>query len=195
MRKKISTENSLFRIGLNIRAAREKRKLTLDELAQRTNLSKGLLSKIENFRTLPSLPVLAAVARSLGINLENLVKNVGQQRPTACQVVRAADREQVKREKSRGFNYSALVARSFGNTAFEAVVLKLAPGAKRKSVSTDGDEFIFMLKGEINFKLGNDSLRLDEGDALFFDGRVPHTPSNPGKSSAELLVIYLLNIN
>lgn len=192
MRKKISTENSLFKIGLNVRQTRKKRNMTLDDIARCTNLSKGLLSKIENFRTLPSLPVLAAIARSLRISLNILLKGVGLEQGRSFHLVKASMRQKIKREKSRGFNYSALMARSLGSIGFESVVLTLAPGAKRKPVSTDGDEFIFILEGEIMFKVGNESIELSAGDALYFDGRLPHTPRNQSKSTAELLVIYLL---
>lgn len=192
MRKNISTDNSLFKIGLNVRQARKKRDMTLDDIARRTNLSRGLLSKIENFRTLPSLPVLAAIARSLNISMENLVKNVGLETPAPHQLVSANRRVPVKREKSRGFKYAALLARPLGNIGFESFVLTLEPGAKRKLASTDGDEFIFMLRGKIQFVIGKEKILLSAGDAFYFDGRVPHVPLNPAKSSAELLVIYLL---
>ena len=71
-------------------------------------------------------------------------------------------------------------------------MLTLEPGAKRKPASTDGDEFIFMLRGEIQFVVGKEKFLLSVGDAFYFDGRVPHVPINTGKSTAELLVIYLL---
>lgn len=192
MSRSQTADNSLFKIGLNIRQARKKREMTLADIARRTGLSKGLLSKIENFRTLPSLPVLVAIARSLNINPENLVKGAGTGQKISCQVIRASERVRFKREKSRGFSYTALAARSLGSMAFESVVLTLAPGAKRKPVATDGDEFIFILKGEIQFVIGKEKLLLSTGDALYFDGRVPHVPLNLAKSSAELLVIYLL---
>lgn len=192
MRKNLATDHSLFKIGLNIRQARRQRGLTLSDMAQRAGASKGLLSKIENFRTMPSLPVLAAIARSLNIGLENLVKNVGLEMPAPHQLVRAGGRVPVKLEKSRGFSYAALLARPLASIGFESFVLTLAPGAKRKPVSTDGDEFIFMLKGEIQFVVGKEKILLSAGDAFYFDGRVPHVPLNLAKSSAELLVVYLL---
>ena len=182
----------MFKIGLRIRQARRERELTLADIARRTGLSKGLLSKIENFRTLPSLPVLAGIARSLNIGMEYLVKNAGFETSASHQLVRANHRVPVKREKSRGFKYAALISRPLGDIGFESFVLTLEPGAKRKPVSTDGDEFIFMLKGEIQFVVGKEKFLLSAGDAFYFDGRVPHVPLNLAKSSAELLVIYLL---
>jgi len=192
MRKKLSADDSLFKIGLNIRQARRQRDLTLADIARHTGISKGLLSKIENFRTVPSLPVLAAVARSLNLKLENLVKGIGVEAKASGQFVAAASRLPFEREKARGFHYAALVARALGGIGFESVVLTLAPGAKRRPVSTDGHEFIFMLKGTIMFRIGSEAIKLSAGDAFYFDGHLPHTPQNPTTSTAELLVIYLL---
>ena len=192
MRKNLSADNSLFNIGLNIRQARRKRELTLSDIARHAGISKGLLSKIENFRTLPSLPVLSAIARSLNLKLGNLMEGIGVEAKTAGQFVGVAGRLPFKREKARGFHYAALIACVLGNIGFESVVLTLKPGAKRKPVSTDGHEFIFMLKGEIMFRVGSEAIKLSAGDAFYFDGHLPHTPQNLTKSTAELLVIYLL---
>jgi len=115
MRKNLSADYSLFNIGLNIRQARRKRELTLSDIARHTGLSKGLLSKIENFRTLPSMPVLSAIARSLNLKLENLVKGIGVEEKTAGQYVSGAGRLPFKREKSRGFHYAALIACALGH--------------------------------------------------------------------------------
>lgn len=192
MSRKHGADNSLFKIGLRIRQARRERDLTLENIARRAGLSRGLLSKIENFRTLPSVPVLARIARSLNLGLDELVKDIGLENGGRCQLVSVSRRVPLKREKSRGFNYVALMTRSFGNIGFESCVLTLEPGAKRKPVSTDGDEFIFMLRGKVMLRVGNKSFKLSAGDAFYFDGRRPHTPFNTSMSTAELLVIYLL---
>lgn len=192
MRQKKPADNSLFNVGLNIRQARRKRELTLSAVACRTGLSKGLLSKIENFRALPSLPVLAAIARSLNLKLENLVKGIDAEIAEGGQFVAAARRAPLKREQSRGFHYAALVGCALGDIGFESVVLTLAPGARRKPVATDGHEFIFILKGAIVFQVGGENIKLSAGDAYYFDGHLPHAPSNPSNAIAELLVIYLL---
>jgi len=192
MKRKHRTGNALFKIGLRIREARRKKNLTLAAIAREAGLSKGLLSKIENFRALPSLPVLAAIARSLGIGMEDIVKGIGAGEVPRCQLVPASGRTPMRREPSRGFKYEAIISRPLGGVGFEAFVLTLAPGARRRPVSTEGDEFIFMLSGKIRFNLGKESFALSAGDALYFDGRVPHVPINAARSPAGLLVIYLL---
>lgn len=184
--------HDLMQVGVKMRQIRTLRKLTLDAVAQRTGLSKGLLSKIENFRTIPSLPVLAAIARSLRIELAELVSGIG--RPTASPyvVIRKKDRMFVKRDNAIGFLYQSLMTRNVGDRVFEAFVLTLRPRARRKFVTTDGHQFVFILKGTIVFHIGSERLHLQNGDALFFDGRIPHVPINTSQKDARLLAIYLL---
>lgn len=193
MKRSTSTAASpLFKIGLRIRRARRKKNMTLADIARGTGLSKGLLSKVENFRALPSLPVLAEIARCLGIGMEDIVKGIGAGEAPRCQLVPASGRTPMRREPSRGFKYEAILSRPLGGVGFEAFVLTLAPGARRKPLATEGGEFIFMLRGNISFDVGRESFLLRAGDAFYFDGRVPHVPRNTSGTPAELLVVYLL---
>ena len=69
-------------------------------------------------------------------------------------------------------------------------VLHLKPGATRARVTTDALEFIFVLQGDIVFRLEDRDFKMTVGDALFFDGNIAHVPVN-GKKHASLLVLYL----
>jgi uncharacterized cupin superfamily protein len=68
----------------------------------------------------------------------------------------------------------------------------LSPDAKREMVTTDGMEFIYLASGTIDYKLGDATITMEEGDSLFFDGRVPHLKINRSGQTARILVIYLL---
>ena len=74
----------------------------------------------------------------------------------------------------------------------KAFVLTLDPGARRELTMTDGDEFLFALKGTTELVLADEPVRLEEGDSLFFNGRIPHVPRNVGEGPAVLLVLYFL---
>jgi len=195
MRNKTTARDSLFTVGQVIRRTRKQQGLSLDELAWRTGLSKGLLSKIENFRAIPSLPVLVSIAQSLKVSIDKLVSEVENRPESKYQLVRATERTPLQREKARGYNYEALLARPLGQAEFEAFVLNLKPGAKRKPVTTEGEQFMFILSGRIEFYLGDNKINLGSGDAIFFDGRIPHTSINTEKTTAQLLAIYLLKHN
>ena len=126
---------------------------------------------------------------------EDLVQGVCREPPAFCCLVKAGERKACVREKARGFQYAALVSRLSAEVGFESFVLKLAPGAQRRPVTTDGDEFLFMLKGRIEFMLGRRKINLAAGDAFYFDGRVAHVPVNRSGTEAELLVVCLLRNN
>ncbi|MHC4887222.1 MAG: helix-turn-helix domain-containing protein [Planctomycetota bacterium] len=185
-------ENGLIQVGLRLKEARRARSMTLDDLAKRTELSKGLLSKIENFRSIPSLPVLATLARALSVDMAALVAGIGTATSTSPVLVRATERQVVERDDAVGFLHEALFAQAAGQNYLEVLVLTLDPGATRKLATTDGTQFIFMLQGTVEFQHGEESFILRKGDALSFDGRIPHLPLNPGRQTARFLSVYLL---
>jgi quercetin dioxygenase-like cupin family protein len=71
-------------------------------------------------------------------------------------------------------------------------LLTLSQDAERELLTTDGFEYIFLVKGDINYVLDNKTFHLREGDSLYFDGRLPHVPKNNLESEAILLVVYFI---
>lgn len=195
MNKERNVDSNLILVGVRIREARKTRGRTLDELSLETGLSKGLLSKIENFRAIPSLPVLAQIAHSLSIDMAELVKGIGIDNSKPYIFVKASERTEVERDNAEGFIYQPLTVKSAGNSVIETFVLTLKPDAKRSMVSTEGDEFIYILDGKIDFIIGEERIRMNQGDALYFDGRIPHVPENNSGKKASLIAVYILNAN
>lgn len=179
-------------VGDKVRECRARRGMTLDQLATATGLSKGLLSKIENFRAVPSLPVLATIARAFDLPLAELVAEVEVRPRRPYLLVRSGEGKPVRREAAEGFRYRALQAAECGGTQFQAFHLELDPACRRAASTTEGDEFIQVLRGQVDFLLGDEALLLATGDALYFDGRIPHVPRNRGRAPATLLVVYLI---
>jgi transcriptional regulator with XRE-family HTH domain len=179
-------------VGGAVRDLRLQRGLTLEGLARATGLSKGLLSKIENFRAVPSLPVLGTIARALDVDLDRLVADVQVRPRHPYLLVRAGKGAPVRREDSRGFRYAALQAAECGGVQVQAFQLTIEPGVTREPRTTDGDEWLVVQRGAVDFILDEEQLRLATGDSLYFDGRVPHAPRNPGAVAAQLLVLYLI---
>ncbi|MDD5699537.1 MAG: XRE family transcriptional regulator [Victivallaceae bacterium] len=184
---------NLIKLGISIKSQRRKCGMTLAEVAEKTGLTGGLLSKIENFRAIPSLPVLLKIAAALQITPAELLSGIGETAAAEWTVVRKKDRITVERESSRGFTYEMLLDREVADSNLQTLVLSIEPGAVREKVKTDGREFVYILKGEIVFWLRDEKIELSEGDLLFFDGRIEHVPENPGSETAALLVVYLLN--
>jgi transcriptional regulator with XRE-family HTH domain len=193
MTQERNIDSNLILVGVRAREARRNMGETLDGLAARTGLSKGLLSKIENFRTIPSLPVLARIAAALGVDMGELVKGIGADSSKQYILVKAGERERVERDNAPGFIYEALTVKPSGDAVVQTFVLTVTPGAKRDMVCTDGDEFIFILDGELDFKIGAETIKMSRGDSLYFDGRLPHVPVNNTQNNASLLAVYILN--
>ena len=179
-------------IGLRIKQIRNDKDLSLQDIAGKSGLSKSFLSKVENFRTIPSLPVLLKIADVLNVNITELVKDINKKRKLSYVVVRKNERKVIAREKAKGFRYELLITENTKSLLFESFVLTLEKDARRKSVSTDGDEFLFILKGKIEFEYGGEKIVLGKGDSVFFDGRIPHLPKNIGRGETKILVVYLL---
>lgn len=187
-------EINLITIGLQIRHIRKDKNLSLQEIANRTGLSKSLLSKVENFRTIPSLPVLLRISNALNVDMAELVKGINKNHKQAYIIVRKNEREIIERENARGFTYESLIiAENKKTSLFESFILTLGKDSKRKPVSTDGNEFLFILDGKIEFEYGKKKILLRKGDSIFFNGRIPHVPRNMWQDEAKILVIYLLN--
>lgn len=184
---------NLIRIGLRIRQIRKGRNFSLQDIADRSGLSKSLISKVENFRTIPSLSVLSRIAETLKVKVAEIVEGIEEENRDVYVVTRKNERKILQRESAKGFIYELLITENADSSLFESFVLTLEKGAKRKPVSTDGHEFLFMLKGTIEFRYGKEKIILKKGDSIFFDGRTPHVPENIGKSEAKFLVVYVLN--
>jgi transcriptional regulator with XRE-family HTH domain len=160
-------------------------------LSNRAGVSKGLLSKIENGRTIPSLPVLLEIIRSLETELTTFFD--GLNNPSYVYIHQKSEEYiPYQKEDAVGFNYFSILTQSFGGIIFQAVLLKLEPRSYREKVTTDGYEFIYLIDGEIDYILDKHQLTMKKGDSLFFDGRIPHVKLNNSEKTAEILVIYML---
>lgn len=175
-------------IALNIRRQREVKGLTLDALAKRARVTKGFLSQVENFRATPSVPLLYKLAEALEIEPGALL-SVPDKSPKYI-FTKSGDGIQIEREHPEsGFIYKAL-AKGKNSKTMEPFILEIPVGASRKAVISNGDEFIYLLEGEIDFHLGDEAVRLKPGDCLYFEGEIPHYPESKSKKTSRMLVLY-----
>lgn len=180
-------------VGKRIKQIRLSKEIKLIDLAAKAGISKGLLSRIENGRTIPSLPVLFDVIRALNEKPDSFFEPIDYSSGAPFyMLIKEKDYQPLEKEDSVGFNYFSIISRSFTDITFSAVLLQLAPEASREMVTTDGMEFIYLAEGNIGYKLGDVDITMNQGDSLFFDGRVPHLKINHSKQTARILVIYLL---
>ena len=184
-------DDILIQISNRIKERRREKNITVQELATRANVSKGLISQIENSRTIPSLIVLIDIIKSLDIDLNVFFKDMRHYGANLEPIIkRKAGYEHFEKEDAVGFHYQRIFTRSIKNSTVDIVILELAPGSHRDLVQTEAYEYKYILSGEIEYQFNDKSYLLNQGDSMLFDGRVPHTPKNNGDKPASMLVVY-----
>lgn len=182
----------ILRIVQKIRATRLKKNLTIQELADRTKVSKGLLSKIENRRTLPSLPVFVSLIQSLDISFKEFFEDMALINGKKYLLIKKENLQAVEREGRPGFNYHHILSQNLASATMEAVLLTLEPGAKGRPSTTDGYEFKYMISGACDYQINDEIVTLEEGDSIYFDASIPHLPINNSRKKAVMLVMYFV---
>jgi len=176
------------RVAGNLRDLRRKRDLSLDELAQRTGVSRAGLSQIETGKTNPTLGVLWKVASGLGVPFAELL---GESQPQVS-VLRRKD-VPVLRSTDRRFESRPLMPSVAGNQV-EMYDLRLAPRSRHASDAHGAGtrELVVVIAGALRLRAGDRVEELEPGDAMLFNAGVPHVYENPGDEEARYhdLIMY-----
>ncbi|SEN15006.1 transcriptional regulator, XRE family with cupin sensor [bacterium A37T11] len=184
-------EDILIKIGNQIKERRKNKGITIQELADKASVSKGLISQIENSRAIPSLMVLIEIIRALDIDLNIFFKEIDLDKTAKTILVKRKDEYYYfEKEQALGFKYHRIFTKAIENSTVDIVLLELEPNASRPMVITEAFEYKYMLIGQIEYCFENEKITLNEGDSMLFDGRIPHTPRNLTQISALMLVIY-----
>ena len=184
-------EDILIQISNRIKDRRREKNITVQELAVRANVSKGLISQIENSRTIPSLMVLIEIIKALEIDLNEFFKDIrSKSNDLPILVKRKNEYEHFEKEHALGFHYQRIFTKSINPSTIDIVILELEPDASRPLVETDAFEYKYLIKGKIDYLIEDRNYILEEGDSIFFDGRLGHNLSNTGNSDAIMLVVY-----
>jgi transcriptional regulator with XRE-family HTH domain len=184
-------DDVLIQISNRIKERRREKNITVQELATNANVSKGLISQIENSRTIPSLIVLIDIIKALDIDLNEFFKDIRAKGDLSPILIKRKDEyEHFEKEHANGFHYQRILTKFIGNSTVDIVILHLEPDATRPLVETDAFEYKYILAGEIEYQFNDEKIKLSQGDSMLFDGRIPHTPINLGKQTASMLVVY-----
>lgn len=186
-------EELILLLGDKIKSKRTQKNITLEQLANKAGVSKGLISQIENNRTVPSLPVLFNIIHSLDEDLKTFFEDMHDSfHNSRVLIVRKGQEKMFEKEPVKGFSYKRILTRSIVSQATDVVLLELKKNAVRKQlIQTDAFECKYILKGSVEYQIEEETFILQAGDTLFFDGRARHRLKNAGKTEALILVIYL----
>ncbi|MCW3462051.1 helix-turn-helix domain-containing protein [Chitinophaga nivalis] len=186
------TEDIIIQISNKIKEKRKSKGITIQELADKADVSKGLISQIENNRTVPSLLVLINIIKALNLDMNEFFNEIDQQTQGAKVIIKQkAAYQEFEKEPAKGFVYKRVLTKNVKNFPVDIVLLELKKGARRAhSVKTDAYEYKYIIKGKVEYQIDNEKYVLEEGDSLFFDGRLGHKPANIGEENAQILVVY-----
>ncbi|MBQ4392910.1 MAG: helix-turn-helix transcriptional regulator [Prevotella sp.] len=185
-------------VGSKIKGIRETKRLSVEEVAERSGLSTEQINSIENEQNLPSLGPLIKVARALGVRLGTFLDDNDGLGPVVC---RAADREsQTTISFSNGatdarkhMEYHPLAQQKTGRH-MEPFIIDINPSEEHHYQLSDheGEEFIYVMEGQVELEYGKEKYVLNAGDSIFYDSIVKHhLHGAPGKSAKILAVVYI----
>jgi transcriptional regulator with XRE-family HTH domain len=171
-------KNLELAIGKEVKSYRQAQDITVAELAKSTGLSIGMLSKIENGITSPSLTTLQALATALEVPITAFFRRFEETRGAVH--VKAGEGLEIERVGTRSGHQYNLLGHITGNNSgvvVEPYLIELSTEADVfPTFQHDGTEFLYMLEGKINYRHGDSSFTLLPGDSLFFEADAPHGP-------------------
>ena len=182
-----------YAIGEKIRGLRLKKGMGLVELGKHTGLSAALLSKLERDKLFPTLPTLLRIALVFSVGLEFFFTDERKRRVLA--VVRKKDRVRFPErpgtaDVSYFFECLDYPATDRKFNVFLADFQEL-PAEKTKPHHHAGVEFLYLVSGTLDIKVGSDTLSLEAGDSIYFDSAVQHNYRRVGKKPCEAVTVTL----
>jgi transcriptional regulator with XRE-family HTH domain len=180
-------------VGSRIARIRETRNLTQIQLADRSQLPLELIQEIEQGALIPSLAPLIKIARALGVRLGTFMddlENVGPVVNRKGQVPKAVRFGGKSKAASSELDFYALAMDKSGRH-MDPFLIDLLPASNREFAlsSHEGEEFLYVLRGEIEVNYGKDLHRLSEGDSIYYDSIVAHHVHAYGAAPARILAV------
>ena len=179
-------------LGDRVRNARQMRDLTLQDLSSRTGINMDTLKGVESNEIIPPLGELIKLGKALETKMGYFI-SPGVDKPMT--VVRADKRRPISRHGERrseryGYSYESLAPEK-ANRSMEPFIVTLLPTDVEEPSTHDGQEFIFVLEGQMMARVGDQTEFLGPGDALYYDSSQPHFVRCVGGSETKILaVIY-----
>ncbi len=176
-------------VGQRIRELRRGRKLSLETVADRTDLSIGFLSQIERGLSSPSLRVLATLADVLGIGIAGLF-GAKEKADSARQAIVTREKARAKLNLWRTGISKQLLSPAGSDGRLNLFLVHMEPGGSTgdELYTHDGEEAGLVIEGEMKLTVDAESWTLKHGDSFRFASRRPHRFSNPSRESKAVVL-------
>lgn len=169
-------------LGKKLMKMRKERNMTLQHLANETGLSVGTIGQVEKGEIIPPVAVILQISRALQVDSSLLLKEEKRQAGRQS----SAD----YRKRTQDYSYQNLTPEA-EHKHLKAFKIYVDPKSDHKGVSYQhlGEEFIYVLKGEMEVTVGENRNRLAPGECLHFNSSIVHKLRNTSEEKAELLVV------
>ena len=186
-----------LRIGQQIRDLRQGRRMTLQDLSTETDLSKPLLSQIENEQVIPPLATLLRISKALKVPLQTFFEE--EDNTQKCLVVRAGDANPIHRRPKQGgtpqpYRYHSL-AYGKKHKHMEPFMVEFDPhqAEQTKAVQHAGEEFLYLLEGQVKLVHGDETYMIEAGDSAYWDSSDLHRLTAVGDQIARGIAVFYTN--
>ncbi len=188
--ERVAEENAATH-GDRLRQAREAQGFTITELAAKTGIAADELSQLEAGETLLPLGQLIKLSKVLSLKMSDMI-SAGDK---AFTIVRSGERQAFSRfgkakQASHGYEYVSLAPGKKGRL-MEPFIVTLLPAAGGEPSFHDGQEFIYVLEGEMEVIIGSDSEVLKPGDAVYYDSTSTHLVRAHGDRPVKILAVLV----
>lgn len=181
-----------YNIGAKIKQLRKTHKLTLQAVAAETGFSPALLSQIENNNISPPIATLSKIARFFDVKIGHFFE--GEEEVRRYEVVRTSERRIVTRVvskagKDHGYTYETLSIHKLNKQLDPFVVTVSGRSDDETMYNHEGEEFQLVLRGTTELLLDDERIKLETGDAVYFDSSICHRLLSYDGNEAQVLVI------
>jgi transcriptional regulator with XRE-family HTH domain len=172
-------------VGARLKELREARNISMRSLATKSGLSANALSMIERGKTSPSVSTLYKLADALGISITSFFGSDSEKKQVVF----------LKSDQRTRFGFTRGVFEALGGEQFtgrvEPFMLTLESSASSgpHAMTHTGHEFVFCLRGELDYQVEKEIYHLSAGDSLLFAAQLKHKWKNPGRTVTNALII------
>jgi transcriptional regulator with XRE-family HTH domain len=179
-------------IGAKIKKLRLDNKLTLQTVAKETGFSPALISQIENNNVSPPIATLSKIARFFDVKIGIFFAE--EEEECRFEVVHANERKAVSKiftpvGTTNGYSYESLSFRMHHKKMEPFLLTVTEKATEETTYSHDGEEFLFIKKGNAELILDNKRISLSEGDSIYFDSSIKHRLVSSDGNEVEVLTI------
>lgn len=179
----------IVNLGKAVRLQRKDKNLTLKELAEKTGISQGMLSLIENGGASPSIASIVKIAEALEVRLSTLFLDVDSD-DGIC-VLRSHERK-IAPPRRQGARYSyEYLAKLKDSNSIEPFLVSFGHRGEGDFYFHRGEEFLYVIEGQVEFRTPDKVFLLNHGDSIHFISHIPHTFKGVGRTKAKCITIIV----